>query len=246
MKKFYFVGCSGTYGDDLTDEEKLTVNWPALISQEHGADWVNDSAKGGSNQRIVTKTLQQINKFDRYYIQWTVASRFTLHDSSNWYDVNFNSNLVHSMYSNVDYYKTFGKYYYTHWYIPVYTFKAWLEQVILMQNCLKVHNASYLMFSARENFWNYFVTDRDHFIDNFSKIHNITNFSDEQILQHHDEIQNLLGLIDFNNFIVPTDFCIDHIRKKYPLGPTQHLLADGTEQVANYILEFERKQNENK
>lgn len=246
MKKFYFVGCSGTYGDDLSDKERQTVNWPVLISKHHGAEYKNDSAKGGSNQRIITKTLQNIGKFDRYYIQWTVASRFTLHDASNWYDVNFNANLVHDMYSKVDYFNTFGKYYYTHWYVPVYSFKTWLEQVVLLQDCLKLHNAPYLMLSARDELWKYLVTDREHFIENFAKLHDIENFNDTQILQHHDEIQHLLSLIDFNNFIVPTDFCIDALKKTYPAGRTKHLLADGIKHVADYILEFEGKQNENK
>lgn len=246
MKNFYFVGCSSTFGDDFTEEERLTINWPALISKHHGANWLNDSTKGGSNQRVITRTLHNIGKFDRYYIQWSATSRFTLHDASNWYDVNFNEILSHNLYSNVDYYSTFGKYYYTHWYVPVYSFKAWLEQVVLLQNSLKLHNASYLMTCSSGKLWEHLVTDKEKFIENFSKLHDITNFNDAQILQHHTDIQHLISMIDFNNFISPANFYIGQAANNYPTGPTQHLLASGAKWVADYILDFEQNHSKNK
>ena len=54
----YFNGCSHTWGDDLADP--ATQSWPAVLSQQLGCNFVNDSQSGGTNDRIKYRTVKNI------------------------------------------------------------------------------------------------------------------------------------------------------------------------------------------
>jgi hypothetical protein len=238
--RLYFNGCSVTYGDDLPAETRENTVWPALVAKHYNCDFFNDAMSGGTNGRIVSHVLNHINQFDKFYIQWTYASRFTLTDSTNWYEVNFNEGLKHTMYKNFPYFSIFGKYYYTYWYHSLFGFKKWLEEIILLQTLFKYHNKPYLMVSSVHNHYNVYSASRDKFISMLSTIMDIENFSDDIILDQHTHIQNLLYLIDFKYFIPPTDFgVVDNIAPLYRLGPTGHLLEEGNRAVADYIINYE-------
>ncbi len=60
--KLYFNGCSHTYGDDLTDFNKA---WPGLIAKQIGCNFVNDAVSGGTNDRIVYRTIKNAQNFDK-------------------------------------------------------------------------------------------------------------------------------------------------------------------------------------
>ena len=63
--RLYFNGCSHTFGDDLLYRNQA---WPSLIAKKLQCDFVNDSVSGGTNDRIVYRTIKHANEFDRFYI----------------------------------------------------------------------------------------------------------------------------------------------------------------------------------
>jgi hypothetical protein len=240
MKKFYFIGCSGTYCDDIPDNQKNTHGWPALVSQYHNASFVNGAMPGASNDFVVSQVLQNLKKFDRYYIQWTWENRFTLYNSENWHIVNFNQQLNNTAYQHKDYFKEFGKYYYAHWSSPIFEFKKWLEKVILLQNTLEKNNCQYLMLCAHNRLWKHLTVDKELFVAAFAKLHNIEKISDEMTLAQCDHIQTLLHQVNLENFINPNDFNLEKCTM-FPVGPTKHPLHEGMIYAADTILKFERK-----
>ena len=246
MKNFYFVGCSVTYGEDLSPEEKTTISFPALISKYHNATFINDGTCGSSNQRISSKVLQNINKYDQMYIQWTASNRFTMYDPKNWYEVNFTHQMVNLVYQSCDYYNIFGKYYFSYWSSVLFEFKTFLERIVMLQSILDQQNQSYLMWCGLTPEWKQLVCDETEFIKNLSSLIDISNFDDTMILQQHAEIQNLCKLINYRNFITPAQFDgYELFLGKFPLGPTGHSLREGEQYVADNILNFERTQDAN-
>lgn len=244
MKKFYFIGCSGTHCDDIAPDKRHTHSWPALVSQHHRAQFVNDAEPGGTNNRTIRYVLKNLEKFDRYYIQWTWENRFTLYDSKNFFNVNFNQQLHHDLYKNKSYYSLFGKLYYTHWSSPIFEFIKWLEQVLLLQNTLEKYNHWYLMMTAHTNLWEKFVVNKDQFVENFSQLHDITDINDEQIFEYYNTVQRLLSQINHQKMIDPRKFHVMMPLKMFPVGPTNHPLEEGMRYTADVVLNFEKENYE--
>jgi hypothetical protein len=237
--KLYFNGCSTTAGHELPDETRLQTSWAGLVAAHYKAESKNDATNGGTTDRIVSRTMQHINDYDKFYIQWTFAERFTLHDQKNWFEVNFQERLIHDHYRKKDYFLNFGKLYYTHWSSSLFEFKKWLEQIILLQNFFKQHNKRYLMFCVADNDYQIYCGPRNDFVTNLSKIIDITEFSDEQMLAQYDQIHTLLKLIDFGTFIPPSIMYANQWRKDFKSGPGGHILEDGHAHLARYIIEHE-------
>jgi hypothetical protein len=83
----FFIGCSQTHGDDLTDPANAA--WPALIAQQRKKSFLNAATSGGTNDRIMYHTIKNIDKFDEFYIAWTAVNRFTRYRAENNYEINF-------------------------------------------------------------------------------------------------------------------------------------------------------------
>tara|TARA_B100000131_G_scaffold18834_1_gene18659 strand:+ start:402 stop:1040 length:639 start_codon:yes stop_codon:yes gene_type:complete len=75
MKKIYFDGCSWTFGGELKDP--TAERFSRLICDELGAQEVNISRAGGSNDRIVRQLLVEnnIEEYDLAIIQMTFPAR---------------------------------------------------------------------------------------------------------------------------------------------------------------------------
>ena len=241
MKKFYFVGDSTTYGQDLLDHQRETVSYPALVSKHHAAECVNDAIIGSSNNRTISQVLQNIGKYDKIYILFTFTNRFTLYDPKNWYPVNFNELLSSSNYQNIDYYKNFGRYYYGFWSSPLFEFKDFLEQIVMLQAILEQKNQSYLMRFGSTAIWSKLICEEKDFINNLSTLIDITKFNDHQILQQYAEIQYLYNQINLKNLMSPFDFDFERSIFKFPVGPTGHTLEEGHRCIADNILKFEQR-----
>ena len=231
-KKFYFVGCSTTW-------ENLDI--PKLISAHHSAEFVNDAVSGGTNQRTVSRVLQNIRKYDHMYIQWGPTERFTLHDPKNWHEIHFSSQLS-STYKNLDYYLTFGKYYYTYWSSILFEHKKFLEQIILTQAILAQNSQSYLMWGYSPTMWGHPTRQIDltcsdpQFIEQLGNLIDITNFDDVQILQQYHELQNLYFQIDFEYYMKASTVNFNLVNS------TGHLNTEGQKFVVDRILSFENNQ----
>jgi hypothetical protein len=238
--KIYVNGCSTTYGHELPESSRLNKVWAKLVANHYRAELFNDAVKGGSNDRIVGRVITQINNFDKFYIQWSFVDRFLLYDANNWNEVNFQKILLNDQYKDKEYFLKFGKLYYTYWCNSLFDFKKWLQQIILLQNFFERHKKPYIMFSAPHNNYQTFCVSREQFISEFSKIVDISNISDDMILDQFDQVQTLLSLINFDTFIAPTKMYVIQLCQEYPLAAGGHPLEQGHAALAQYLIEFEQ------
>lgn len=232
--RLYFNGCSHTYGDDLIDP--YSQSWPAVLSKELGFDFLNDSISGGTNDRILYRTIKNIDQYDKFYIAWTYTSRFTRYRSDNNHDVNFNVQLTHSLYSNDPDFKNYGTIHYRVWHNELYEFKLWLQNIILLQSFFKIKNKRYVMLNSNNNNINRWSVDCKDFNDSVKSMLCFDLMNDNQLIEEHKEIQTLLSQIDYSHFIGWNSWWLTQACSSFPVGPTKHLLDDGHKYIANYIL----------
>lgn len=229
--RFYFNGCSHTYGDDLEEPEK--VAWPVLVANHYNVEFLNDAMSGGTNDRIVQRTLKYINDYDKFYIAWTSISRFSHHCSDANSIVNFNANLVNAFYSGHERFDTYGTLYYKYWFDEIYAFKNWLHQIILLQAVFEKNNKNYTML----------ISDKPEFImlRDLSDKQNLLSYklydmNDDQIEDEYNEIETLLSQINFDKFVDWKNWYLRKFRNDVKLGKTRHYLEEGHQKVADYIL----------
>jgi hypothetical protein len=245
---FYFNGCSFTYGDELTNPQQ--DSWPTVVSAQLKANFLNDAVSGGTNERIVYKTIQNINNYDYFFIAWTSYSRFTEYNPIDNYEVNFNPTLnlnpklhySNDLKKNYQKYINYGTLYYKHWFNELYQFKKWLQQIILLQSFFKVRNKPYLMMNATDNrLWAWlqpketFIDSTKHLIDFFE------NINDDQLFNEYYWIQELVALIDTSTFIGWNQWSLRRINDNHPCGPGGHFLEDGHKAVAKKVIKHYNK-----
>lgn len=244
----YFNGCSFTHGDELENPQQHS--WPTLVSSRLNCDFLNDAVTGGTNDRIVYKTLLNLKKYDFFIIAWTSYSRFTEYNPVDNFEINFNPQLntnaaLHrsdDLKKNYPKYKTYGETYYKHWYNDLFEFKKWLQQIILLQSFFKQNNKPFIMLNTMKNnisSWSQpqenFIPAVRHLIDFFDYI------DDDQLLAEHLQIQDLLSMIDKSTFIAWGDWDIKELTSVYPTGPGGHILEDGHRAVADIVLDHYNK-----
>ena len=234
--RLYFNGCSHTFGDDLLDCNQA---WPSLIAKKLQCDFVNDSVSGGTNDRIVYRTIKHATEFEFFYIAWTYTTRFTRYRSDNNHDVNFNPQLTHSLYGNQSEFKDYGKLHYAFWNNELYNFKLWLQNIVLLQRYLDSINKPYVMLNADHNCIDRWSTDWHLFNSSVQSLLCFDIMDDETLHNEHLEIQTLLKQIDTSNYIDWNSWWITKLHRDHPVGPTGHLLENGHTAVANKILEHD-------
>lgn len=80
----YSNGDSWTYGDELNNKDDCYVN---LISKNYNLPLINNSLPGGSNERILRTTIQDVStllkqgKKPFVIVAWTLPHRFELFDT---------------------------------------------------------------------------------------------------------------------------------------------------------------------
>jgi len=231
--KIYFVGCSHTYGDDLVDKSQ---SWPALIAKYYNCDFLNDAVSGGTNDRIIYRTIKHAQEFDLFYIAWTYTSRFTRYRSDNNHEVNFNSQLIHSMYGQCPEFKDYGKLHYSTWHNELYCFKIWLQNIVLLQAYLNKINKPYVMVNTDNNLINRWNVNWPEFNYSVQSLLCFDNMDDRQLFHEHSEIQSLLRQIDTKTYIGWNNWWLTKSCQLFPVGPTGHSLQDGHRYIADYIL----------
>lgn len=235
--RLYFNGCSHTWGDDLKDPYQA---WPALIAKNLDCDFVNDAVSGGTNDRIMYRTIKYAHEFDRCYIAWTYTSRFTRYRADNNYDVNFNPQLKNTMYGNNIEFKDYGRLHYAYWHNELYCFKLWLQNIILLQRYLESNNKPYVMLNADHNHINRWSADCNLFNSSVKSLVCFDLMNDDMLLQEHDEIQRLVKQVDTTHYIGWNSWWITKLYANYPVGPTRHLLEDGHAAIADYLLKYDQ------
>jgi len=231
--RLYFNGCSHTWGDDLLDQSQA---WPALIANSLKSDFVNDATSGGTNDRIMYRTMKYAHEFDEFYIAWTYTSRFTRYRADNNHEVNFNPQLAHKMYGDHPAFAQYGKIHYSIWHNELYCFKMWLQNIILLQRYFQSINKPYVMVNADHNHINQWSVGWNMFNDSVQSLLCFDIMDDDTLYKEHTEIQKLLNQIDTKNYVGWGDWWLTQVCKLYPVGATGHLLSEGHKHIADYIL----------
>ena len=235
--KFYFTGCSHTYGDDLADPTNTA--WPSVLAQECKVDFLNDSMSGNTNDRIVYQAIKNINQFDKFYIAWTYTTRFTRYHAENNYAVNFNPQLKHSVYGNDPNFVNYGKIHYRTWHNDLYGIKLWLQQIVLLQRLFESEKKSYVMVNSTGNQLDRWSSSWQNFNNNVKSLLCFDLMNDEQLYCEHKEIQNLISMIDTSRFVGWNKWCLIDECRHYPTGKTGHLLEQGHKATALHILKHD-------
>ena len=233
--RLYFNGCSHTYGDDL--DSPATQAWPSILSNSLGCEFLNDAVSGNANDHIIYRTIKNANQFDKIYIAWTYIERFTRYRFDNNYVVNFNPKLGNNLYNNDMDFVNYGKMHYAIWYNDLYSFKLWLQNIILLQRYLESVKKPYLMVNTDNNLIERWTSSWPDFISNVQLLLCFDLMDNDQLYQEHKEIQQLLSEINFDHYIGWNTWWIT--KDSFPAGPTDHYLFEGHEHVAKYILKHD-------
>ena len=233
--RLYFNGCSHTYGDDLNNPD--TQAWPALLANKVKCDFLNDSQSGGTNDRLVYRTIKNVDQFDKFYIAWTYVERFTRYRSDNNHAVNFNPRLTHNLYGKDPDFVNYGKIHYATWHNQLYSFKLWLQHIILLQRYLESLNKPYVMVNTNNNNIDRWTTSWENFNNSVQSMLCIDFMNDDQLYLEHQEIQQLINQINFNKYIGWNTWWLT--KDSFPTGITGHYLSQGHEHIAKYILEHD-------
>ncbi len=235
--KLYFNGCSHTWGDDLADPARQA--WPALISARLGCDFLNNSVSGGTNDRIMYQTIKHADQFDKFYIAWTYTTRFTRYRPDNNFEINFNPSFKNTLYEKNSEFVDYATLHYKYWYNELYSFKIWLQNIILLQRYLDSVKKPYVMINASHNQIGQWTKGWPSFKNSVKSMLCFDQMNDHRLFQEHQEIQNLLAQIDLNNYVGWEDWCITDLSSVYCVGATGHLLNDGHRAIADYILKHD-------
>lgn len=141
--KIYFGGCSATFGDEL--ENRARDAWPTLVAKHYNAEFLNNGRAGGSNDFIWKEAVANLHNFDKFYIQWTHINRTTLRDNETQILVSFNEQLHFGPHTKLDYFQTFGKYFFTYWSNSVENYTDFLSYVISLQSLFEANGKEYVM-----------------------------------------------------------------------------------------------------
>lgn len=232
--KLYFNGCSHTWGKELPNPG--SQSWPSLIAKYRNCEYSNDSICGGSNDRIMYQTMKNIHNFDKFYIAWTYTSRFTRYRADNNHAVDFNPHLQHDTYGNKPEFKEYGLMHYTFWHNELYAFKLWLQKIILLQRFFESEKKSYVMINADNNFIDRWNVAWQNFNSSVQSLICFDLMDDDLLYSEHSEIQKLISQLDLQHFFGWNTWWITKLKSQYPVGTDGHLLEQGHQAVADYIL----------
>jgi len=233
----FFIGCSHTYGDDLDDP--ATQSWPALVAKAKNRSFVNAAVSGGSNDRIPYHVIKNSNRYEHFYIAWTYNERFTRYREDNNFEINWNPQLENKCYGNDHSYRDYGKLHYAFWNNQLYNFKQWLQRIIMLQRYLESKHKTYIMINSCPNNIEKWSSKWINFINNVRPLLCFDLMNDDQLHDEYEEIQNLINEIDFSHYPGWGNWCITDLTRQYPVGASGHLLEQGHQAVADYILKYD-------
>lgn len=244
--KVYFNGCSATFGDEL--EDPATQAWPHILSQHYGYDYFNDAVRGGSNPRIWARTIDNLDNYDKFYIQWTMASRFTLYDPSNQWEVNFTHMLENTDYKNKHYFINFGKYYFTYWNNPYQNYVQLLRQIVSLQNLFREKRKPYLMMMGPTKIappfnFDFSLPPREQFGEFIHPVINIDPIPDSMLDEWYNNIQRLISQIDLSTFMHHGKWALNSVSNRHANLPRGHGDPACHREWADIIIDYESQLN---
>jgi len=207
----YCNGDSWAWGSELGDESeahRLAYSFPGLLSKHYNLPLLNSASPGGSNQRIVRTTVEDISRLllegrkPLVIITWTLIHRFELFSQvkNNW--TNFSAStrgddqkLAEKIWTRYSSDET-----------DVINF---LTQVVLLESFLKKNNIPYLMLNT---------------------------FDTKTVLLRQDIKDLFVSQMDLTYYMVT--MALRHYVMNFPnidWGPGDHPLENGHELVADFL-----------
>lgn len=211
---YYANGCSYTWGgtlykfegiDELTNKryhlpsepthrinlERLKVVYPHHLGRLIGAEnTINESLGGGSNYRIVRKTLEYFNNLllndvdiSNHFvtIQWTEPSRKEFFDeiTESWVHLLNKTLICENNPKNTNLFFDTHKFYYKYLQSDLLDFQNFIAHVYLLGNFFTMHKIPYLFFMHADFLHPYIqhnkIMSRDNFRKLFEKFNWINN-----------------------------------------------------------------------
>lgn len=230
--KIFAVGCSFTYGHELSDP--VSQSWVAKLSEKLEITIDNHAVPGGTNQRTVYQTVKHLKDYDAFIIAWTDFSRYTYYQSDSAAEININPQLKNDMLKVIPGGRIFGDLLYKNFHNRLVAFKLWLQQIIMLQSLML--GRRYLMVNTMPNDIS-LLRSYDDFRQTAKDWGLFDRMNDAQLFDSYDEIVYYHSLIDTSKFFRWQDFYITSLNKLYPCGPGGHFLEAGHEAMSNLILE---------
>ena len=141
-KTLYTNGCSFSTGNiHPPDDDKP---WPILLQKHYGYDLINEAIEGGSNNRIIRKTIEFVEDFEDYenlfiVIGWTSNQRWEFYNGDKWQQIGAHD-------SKLD--KLFLKSFYSED-MSIFNFEL---QVLLLGSYLKNKKIKFLFFHGFDTY----------------------------------------------------------------------------------------------
>lgn len=209
MKQLLALGDSFTYGDELIDR---TLAWPNLVGNHLGMNATNLGHPGSGNYRIVKTLLEQdIQQYSLVIIGWSGFDRLDVSDEFGEWDLWPGAQATTRRIPNADTkFRNTLIDYINRYHNSTYSYKQYLNYVILTQAYLKVHNVPYIMLDA---------------------------FKNHLDLNRHTEL-DLISKIDTTRYLGWPDQSMQEWTKDTKIGPRYHFLEEGHSIVAKKIIDF--------
>jgi len=209
--KLYTVGDSFTYGEELEDRNSA---WPHVLGNRLGYEVINEGRRGTGNHWCVKRTINAVIEHapDLIVVGWTSCGRQEFNDSHGAFTI-WAGCSEYAYWLNPDQAKDVNRASIARWLTmysqPVYEFRNWIRQVILLQSFLKQNNVEYRFVNT---------------FDNLGLIHQLDHRADD-----------LIGMIDTTNFVGwPTTQMVEMMGDA-PKGPGGHPLELGHKRIAEAI-----------
>ena len=124
------IGCSFTYGSELTNREETA--WPYLLSKKLNTPVVNRAEGGASNDYIFRTAIEETvqTTYDLVIIQWSEPSRMEV-----WYVDRPISVTAHSNWKQIGQ-LSWMQDYYKYSYNDLFRYRTWYARVIALQKYL--------------------------------------------------------------------------------------------------------------
>jgi hypothetical protein len=143
IKKVLTVGCSFTYGDELSN--RVRDAWPYLLAKQNNWDVTNLGQSGGSNDRNIRIVFENIkNDYDLIIVAWTTCNRFEINSTNNKGTSTRLSpiDISISLADKINF--KWALEYYANHHDRFYNYQKWLRQIVLLQSYLKQRNQKYI------------------------------------------------------------------------------------------------------
>jgi hypothetical protein len=93
------------------------------------------------------------------------------------------------------------------------------------------------MLNAFSNYLSTWLQPKESFVESIRPLCSFFDcLHDDQLLDEHRQIQDLVSMIDTEKFIGFNSWCISDLSATYPVGANGHIMEDGHKHVADIVI----------